>query len=60
MTAIEKYFQYSKKPLKLINGLIFGLNRGDKRKRGISMNFEIPLFMVQVTGLEPARFPTRS
>lgn len=48
MTAIEKYFQYSKKPLKLINGLIFGLNRGDKRKRGISMNFEIPLFMVRV------------
>lgn len=49
MTAIEKHFQHSKKPLKLINGLIFGLNWGNKRKRGISMNFEIPLLMVGVT-----------
>lgn len=55
MTAIEKHFQHSKKPLINFNGLIFGLNRAYKNFRGISAFTKIPLLMVQVTGLEPAR-----
>lgn len=56
MTAIAKHFQYNKKPLKSINGLIFGLNSTYKKFKGISALAKIPFFVVAGVGLEPTTF----
>ncbi len=60
MTAIEKHFKNNKKPLKQSMALKFGLNKGFIKVTRVSIFFETLVLLVQVTGLEPARFPTRS